>query len=157
MNDKIYMTLKGKKKMEEEFHRLKTQERPTIVKEMEAARAMGDLSENFEYHAARNRLGQIDGKINELDDKLARMEVVDISKISNSKVVFGTCVKLFNVDTEEETSYRIVGDFEADPNNNEISINSPIAKALIGKIVGDEVTVRTPGGIRIFEIIEISL
>jgi len=157
MRNKVYATKNGKLKMEEEFTRLKSELRPKIVLELEAARAMGDLSENFEYHAAKDRLGLIDAKINDLEDKLARLEVVDTSRIDNSKVVFGTKVKLVNLETEEEVAYRIVGDFEAEPSRNEISINSPIAKALIGKKVGDEVTVRTPGGIKQFEVLEIEV
>jgi transcription elongation factor GreA len=157
MSNKIYATKTGKVKMEEEFTRLKNNLRPKIVIELEAARAMGDLSENFEYHAAKDRLGLIDAKINDLEDKLARLEVVDTSKIDNSKVVFGTKVKLVNLETEDEVTYRIVGDFEADASHNEISINSPIAKALIGKKVGDEVTVHTPGGIKQFEVLEIEV
>jgi transcription elongation factor GreA len=157
MVNKVYATKNGKLKMEEEFTRLKNNLRPKIVVELEAARAMGDLSENFEYHAAKDRLGLIDAKINDLEDKLARIEVVDTSKIDNSKVVFGTKVKLVNLETEDEVSYRIVGDFEADASQNEISINSPIAKALIGKKVGDEVTVHTPGGIKQFEVLGIEV
>jgi transcription elongation factor GreA len=156
MREKLYITLGGKKKMEAELSRLKGRERPKVLIELEAARAQGDLAENAEYHAAREKLGILNAKINDLEDKLTRIEVVDISKIDNSKVVFGTSVSLINLNTDEEVTYRIVGDFEADVNKNEISINSPLARALIGKIVGDEVTVSTPGGKKEFEIIEIN-
>jgi len=139
MEDKIYITLIGKKKITEEIRHLKFEVRPKIVKEVEEARAQGDLSENAEYHAARERLAMIDAKTNNLEFKLL------------------TKVKLINLDSMKEISYRIVGDFETDPQNNEISINSPIARALIGKIVGDEVTVRTPGGQKTFEIVEINV
>lgn len=155
MSDKIYITIQGKRKIEEEIKSLKSK-RPKVVIELEDARAQGDLSENAEYHAARERLGHIDGRVMDLENKLATAEIIDITKIDTSKVVFGTRVKLVNVDTEEEVDYRIVGDFEAEPQRFEISINSPIARALIGKTVGDEVTVNTPGGKKEFEIIEIN-
>ncbi len=156
MEGKIYITLVGKRKMEEEVRRLKGKERPKVISEVEVAREHGDLSENAEYHAAKERLGHINGKIADIEDKLTRAVVVDISKIDTSKVVFGTIVTIVNLDNMKESSYRIVGDYEANLDNNEISINSPIARALIGKHVGDEVSVSTPSGKKDFEIIDIN-
>ena len=156
MLEKMYITIEGKRKLEEELSKIRFKDRPKIVRELDEARQQGDLSENAEYHAAKERLAHIDAKINDLETKLVRAEVVDISRIDASKVVFGTKVKLVDLNTGQELTYRIVGDFEADVAKNEISINSPIAKALIGKEAGDSVSVRTPGGQREFEIIEIS-
>ena len=156
MQKRMYMTHKGKQKLEIELRKIKFKDRPKVLTELEAAIAQGDLSENAEYHAAKERLGIINAKIDDLESKLARAEVVDISKIDISKVVFGTLVKLVNLDTMAEISYRIVGDFEAEIENNEISISSPVARVLIGKTVGDEVTVNTPGGVKQFEIVEIN-
>lgn len=153
---KIYITIEGKKRLEEDLSRIKYKERPKVVKELDEARQQGDLAENAEYHAAKERLAHMDAKIDDLESKLARAEVVDISKIDTSRVVFGTRVRLIDLKTDKEMTYRIVGDFEADVSKNEISINSPIAKALIGREEGDNVTVNTPGGQREFEIIEIS-
>ena len=155
MEGKIYITPKGKRKIESEIRRIKTEVRPKIVLELEDARSHGDLSENAEYHAAKERLGHIDGKIQDLEDKLTRIEIVDTSRLETSKVVFGLKVKLVNIESMEESTYRIVGDYEADPLVGEISIHSPIAKALIGKSLGDEVSVVTPGGTKSFEIIGI--
>ncbi len=148
------MTAEGKTQLIKELTRLKA-ERPKIVQEIEIARSHGDLSENAEYHAAKERQGQIEARINFLEDQVSRSEVVNLSKVDGSRVVFGVTVKLFDPQTEREMMYRIVGEHEADLSKGYISVNSPIAKALIGKEVGDEVVVQTPGGSRELEIIGI--
>lgn len=155
MSGRPPITAEGKARLVAELNHLKTVERPNIVKEIETARAHGDLSENAEYHAAKEKQSHIEGRINQLDDYLSRAEVIDVSKVDGSRVVFGVVVKLFDEKSEKELSYRIVGDMESDIQKGHISIGSPIAKALIGKEVGDQVTVQTPGGSRLLEIVEI--
>ena len=132
------------------------QERPKIVDAIEEARAHGDLSENAEYHAAKEQQSHNEGRIAELEDKLSRAEVIDVSKLSGDTVKFGAQVKLVDEDTEEEKVYRIVGDVEADVKEGRVSISSPIARALIGKSVGDTVEVTAPGGARSYEILDIA-
>lgn len=149
------ITPKGHAKLKEELNRLKNVERPKISKEIGAARELGDLSENFEYHAAKDKQGLVEAKIRDLEDKLARAEVIDISKLSGERVVFGATVDLLDVDSEEERSFQIVGEVEADVENGRISISSPLARAVIGKEVGDEVRVPGKGGPRICEISEV--
>jgi transcription elongation factor GreA len=153
--DKYPMTLEGKKKLEVELKELRTVKRPANVKAIEEARAHGDLSENAEYHAAKEQQSLIAGRIEYLEDRISRAEIIDVSKLSGHKVLFGAKVTMENVDTGEETTYRIVGDDEADIDRGSVSISSPIARALIGREVGDEVTIRTPGGSRVVEIVEV--
>lgn len=153
---KFPITPKGFTKLEQEIRQLKYEERPAIIEAIATAREFGDLSENAEYHAAKEKQGFIEGKILDLEDKLSRAEIIDTSKLSNDSVKFGAAVKLIDDDTDEELIYHIVGEYEADMVKSRISISSPIAKALIGKAVGDIVEVQTPKGIRAFEILEIN-
>ncbi len=149
------MTPAGVQKLREELARHK-EERPRISRDIETAREHGDLSENAEYHAAKERQGLIEARIKDLEDKLSRAEVIDPSKLSGDRVRFGATVGLFNVETEEEVTYRIVGAEEADLATGSISILAPLARALIGKEVGDEVTVQLPGGRRRYEITSVA-
>ncbi len=149
------MTPEGNARLREELKQLKEVERHKISREIGVAREHGDLSENAEYHAAKERQGWIEARIKDLEDKLARAEVIDPSKLSGSKVAFGATVKLSNVETEEESVYRLVGADEADLNNGSISITSPLARSLIGREVGDAVKVRMPAGERHYEILEV--
>lgn len=142
-------------RLKAELEQLKKVERPKISQEIGAARELGDLSENFEYHAAKDRQGMIEAKIRVLEDKVARAQVIDPVKLSGDKVVFGAIVSLMDVDTEEERTYRIVGEYEADLSKGEISVSSPVARALIGKEVGDDVKVPGKGGPRVVEITNI--
>jgi len=149
------MTYKGHQRLVEELKRLKSVERPKLVREIEEARGHGDLSENAEFHAAKERQSLLDVQIREIEDRLARAQVIEVSKLSGDRVVFGATVTLAYADTGEKVVYQIVGDHEAEPKNGKISISSPIARALIGKSEGDEVEVRTPTGIRSFEILRL--
>lgn len=155
MTEKIPMTKEGYEKLKAELKRLKEVERPQIIKAIEEARAHGDLSENAEYDAAKEKQLQLMYKIQELEDKLSRAEVIDTSQIKSDKVVFGAKVTLYDINNDKEVIYRIVGEDEANPSLGLISIKSPIARAVIGKKVGDEVEVTTPSGIKNFEIIKI--
>jgi len=155
MEGKIPMTPEGNARLKEELKTLKDIERPKISREIGVARDHGDLSENAEYHAAKDRQGMIEARIKDLEDKLSRAEVIDPSKLSGSKVAFGATVKLSNVDTEEESVYRLIGADEANLDQGSISITSPLARALIGREVGDEVKVRMPAGERLYEILEV--
>lgn len=147
------MTVAGEKALKEELHRLKTVDRPRITEAIAEARAHGDLKENAEYHAAREEQGFSEGRIQEIEGKLADAQVIDITKIAKSgKVLFGVTVSILNLDTDEEKKYQIVGDDESDIKQNKISVNSPIARALIGKEEGDVVAVQTPGGLVEYEI-----
>jgi len=148
------MTPKGAVKLREELTRLK-EERPRISRDIETAREHGDISENAEYHAAKERQGMIEARIKDIEDKLARAEIIDPTKLSGDRVRFGAHVKVTNLDTDEETSYQIVGADEADINSGTISISAPLARALIGKSIGDEVVVTLPAGKRRYEIAEI--
>jgi transcription elongation factor GreA len=149
------MTQSGYEKIQAEVKRLKSVERPSIVKEIEIARAHGDLSENAEYHAAKEKQGHVEGRIAILEDRLARAQVIDPTGQSTDAVRFGLTVNLEDADTGEELTYTILGEEEADAANGTISISSPIARALLGKGVGDSVTVSVPKGKREFEILEI--
>jgi transcription elongation factor GreA len=140
----------------DELKRLKSVERPKNVRDIEEARGHGDLSENAEFHAAKERQSLLDLQIRELEDKLARAQVIDVSKLSGDKVVFGATVSLIDGDTGDKVIYQIVGDHEAQPKNGKISISSPIARALIGKTEGDDVKVQTPTGVRSFEILSVA-
>lgn len=149
------MTPKGLKKIEAELKKLREVDRPANVRAIEEAREHGDLSENAEYKAAKEEQSLIAGRLEYLEDRISRANVIDPSKLSGDRVVFGAKVSLENLDTEEETVYRIIGDDEADIENGTISISSPIARGLIGKEVGDEVVVTTPAGPRKFEIVDV--
>jgi transcription elongation factor GreA len=155
MVEKNPITPEGAQRLREELHRRKTIDRPHISQMIAEARAHGDLSENAEYHAARERGGFNEGRIKELEDKLARAEIIDPTKLAGDKVAFGATVKLLNTSTDDEVTYRILGADEADINTGSISITAPIAKSLLGKEVGDEVKIRTPAGERVYEILEI--
>ncbi|MDK9707903.1 MAG: transcription elongation factor GreA [Desulforhopalus sp.] len=155
MVTRIPMSKTGNQKLREELHRLERIERGVVVKAIEVAREHGDLKENAEYHAAKDRQGHIEGRIIELKDKLARAEVIDCSKVSSKTVVFGTIVKLLDLDTEEEVTYQLLGPEEADVKKGSISVLSPLGKSMLGKEVGDEVRTVTPGGTREFEVIAI--
>jgi transcription elongation factor GreA len=153
---RVPMTGRGYQSLMEELKRLKGVERPKIVREIEEARGHGDLSENAEFHAAKERQSLLDAQIREIEDRLARAQVIEISKLSGDKVVFGATVSLADGDTGDKVVYQIVGDHEAEPKNGKISISSPVARALIGKSEGDEVQVRTPTGVRSFEILSVA-
>ena len=150
------MTVEGYKALETELQRLKSQERPRIIQAIAEARAHGDLSENAEYHAAKEAQGMNEAKVAELEDKLGRADVIDPTKLSGDSVKFGATVELVDEDTDEEVTYKLVGDLEADVKSGKVSISSPIARALIGKAVGDSVEVTTPKGSRSYEILKIS-
>jgi transcription elongation factor GreA len=154
--ERIPMTSEGHKALEEEIKFLKSIERPRIIKAIAEARAHGDLSENAEYHAAKEQQGLNESRVLELEDKLSRAEVIDVSKLSGDTVKFGAIVTLADEDTDEEAKYQIVGEMEADVKKGRVSITSPIARALIGKSVGDSVEVNTPGGGKSYEILKIA-
>ena len=149
------MTAVGYQALDEELKRLKTSERPLVIAQIAEARAHGDLSENAEYHAAKDRQGWIEGRIAEIEDRLARAQVIDVSKLSGSQVKFGATVTVVDEDTEEEGRYQIVGEHEADVKQGRISLTSPLSRAMIGKEVGDVVEVNTPGGVKAYEILKI--
>ena len=153
---RVPMTSRGYQFLMEELKRLKSVERPKNMREIEEARGHGDLSENAEFHAAKERQSLLDVQIREIEDKLARAQVIDVSQLSGERVVFGATVSLADGDTGENVVYQIVGDHEAEPKNGKISISSPVARALIGKSEGDEVEVRTPTGVRSFEILSVN-
>lgn len=153
--EKIPLTLSGHDALGEEIKHLKTVERPRIIKAIAEARAHGDLSENAEYHAAKEQQGLNEARVAELEDIFSRAEVIDVTKLSGEKVVFGCTVSLVDEDTDEEKSYQIVGEFEANVKEGKISITSPIARGLIGKTVGDSVEVNTPGGGKSYEILDV--
>ncbi|RIJ25811.1 transcription elongation factor GreA [Henriciella barbarensis] len=146
------MTAEGHAALDAELKHLKSVERPAVIAAIAEAREHGDLSENAEYHAAKEKQSFIEGRVAELEDKLARAEVIDVTKLKGDKVVFGATVTLIDADTEKEVTYRIVGEDEADIAKGKVSIQSPIARALIGKTVGDEAEVAAPGGARVYEI-----
>ena len=152
---KFPVTEKGFRDITAKLLELKTKDRPGITKAISNARDLGDLSENAEYKAARERQSFIEGKIQELEDKIARSEVIDISKLSGTTIKFGATVKLVDIDSDKESTYQLVGEYESDIENNKISITSPLAKSLIGKSEGDVVEVHTPTGIKEYEILGI--
>lgn len=156
MVEKNPITPDGAQKLRDELHRRKTVDRPAISLMIGEAAAHGDLKENAEYHAAREKGGFNEGRIKELEDKVARMEIIDPSKLAGDKVAFGARVKLLNTTNDEEVTYRLVGADEADIEAGEISVTAPVAKSLLGKEVGDEVKIRTPAGERIYEVLDIS-
>jgi transcription elongation factor GreA len=155
MSDRIPMTPAGHAKLEAELKRLKTEERPRNVREIEEARAHGDISENAEFHAAKEQQSHIEGRIRSVEDKLARAQVIDPSGPPPDAVRFGVTVVLFDVESDEEVTYTLVGEDESDVSEGRISFTSPIARALLGKAVDDEVKVQVPKGTRSFEIRDI--
>lgn len=153
---RIPMTPQGHEKLREELKRLKTVERAKNIRDIEEARAHGDLSENAEYHAAKEKQGILNGRIVDLEHKLSHAEVIDPKQIRDrSKIVFSATITVLDLNSEEEITYQIVGDEESDIKQNRIAISSPIARGFIGKSVGDEARVQTPKGVREFEVIEI--
>ncbi len=145
MSNKFPMTVQGEQKLREELNRLKSVERPRVIEAIAEARGHGDLKENAEYHAAKDQQGFLEGRIAEVEHKLANSQIIDVTKLPKSvRVVFGTTVQLINASTDEEVKYKIVGDDEADLKLGMISVNSPIARALIGKNKGDTIIVKTP-------------
>ncbi|WP_119270338.1 transcription elongation factor GreA [Taklimakanibacter deserti] len=153
--DKVPMTAAGHAAMMDEIKHLKSVERPRIIRAIEEARSHGDLSENAEYHAAKEQQGWTEARVAELEDKISRAEVIDISKLSGDTVKFGAKVTLVDEDTEDKSIYQIVGEFEADVKKGMISVSSPIARAIIGKRTGDSVEVATPGGGKSYEIVKV--
>jgi transcription elongation factor GreA len=151
-DQRIPITTGGLGRLKEELKRLKAVERPKIVKEIAEARSHGDLSENAEYHAAKEKQSHIEGRIMQVEDWIARAEVIDVGKLSGDRVVFGATVTLADGDSGDEVRYQVVGELEADLKKGKISVTSPIARALIGRSEGDVVKVRTPGGEREYEI-----
>ena len=149
------MTANGLTRLQDELKHLKQNERPAVIKAIAEAREHGDLSENAEYHAAREKQSFIEGRVMELEDKLARCEVIDISKLSGDVVRFGATVTLVDEDTDEELTYQLVGEWEADVKDGRLSISAPIARAVIGKSEGDSVEVATPAGDRSYEILKV--
>ena len=149
------MTAEGYQALDDELKRLKTLERPTVIAAIAEARLHGDLSENAEYHAAKDRQGWIEGQIAEIEDKMARAQVIDVSKLSGAQVKFGATVSVVDEDTEESARYQIVGEHEADVKQGRVSITSPIARAMIGKESGETVEVNTPGGVKAYEITKV--
>ncbi|HIC72869.1 MAG TPA: transcription elongation factor GreA [Alphaproteobacteria bacterium] len=154
--ERIPMTAEGYERLETELKRLKTVERPDVIKSISAAREHGDLAENAEYHAARERQSFIEGRVRELEDKLSRAEVIDVSKLSGKEIKFGATVTLADEETDEKKTYQLVGADEADVNNGRLSITSPVARALIGRGIGELVHVETPSGGRSYEVIKIN-
>ena len=153
--ERIPMTAAGFKSLEDEVNQLKNVDRHEVIKMIAEARAHGDLSENAEYHAAKERQSFIEGRVMELEDQIGRAEVIDVSKLSGSSVKFGATVTLADEDSNEKRKFQIVGDVESDAKNGRISISSPIARAVIGKSKGDTVEVAAPGGARSYEILKV--
>ncbi len=152
----IPMTVQGAQRLRDELHELKTVKRPAIIEAIAEAREHGDLKENAEYHAAREAQGFCEGRIQDIEGKLANAQIIDITKLTNNgKVIFGSTVTILNLDSEEEVTYKVVGDDEADIKNNLISVNSPIARGLIGKQQDDVVNITTPSGVVEFEITDV--
>jgi transcription elongation factor GreA len=153
--EKIPLTRAGFDKIDAELKHLKTVERPTIIQAIAEARALGDLSENAEYHSAKEKQSFIEGRIKELEGVISLADIIDTSKLSGS-IKFGATVELVDEDTDEEKTYLIVGEYEADIENGKLNIKSPLARALIGKDEGDSVEVRTPGGQRSYEVLKVT-
>jgi transcription elongation factor GreA len=153
--ERVPMTIEGFQTLESELQRLKSQERPRIIQQIAEARAHGDLSENAEYHAAKEAQGLNEARVAELEDRIGRADVIDTSKLSGNTVKFGATVTLVDEDTDDKVKYRIVGDFEANVREGKISISSPIARALIGKSKNDTAEVTTPKGARSYKILKI--
>ncbi|MBF0664588.1 MAG: transcription elongation factor GreA [Brevundimonas sp.] len=153
--EKVPMTAEGYRALDDQLKQLKSVERPSVIAAISEAREHGDLSENAEYHAAKERQGWIEGQIAEIEDKISRAQVIDVSKLSGDQVKFGATVTVVDEDTEEEGTYQIVGEHEADVKAGKISVASPIARAMISKEVGDVVEVNTPGGVKAYEILKV--
>lgn len=152
---KVPMTKLGHQRLKKELARLKKEERPKVVADIEEARAHGDLSENAEYDAAKDRQGFIEGRIREIQGKLAQAEVIDPTSLGGDRVVFGATVTIYDFDNDDESTYQIVGDDEADIKDAKISYGSPIARALIGKSIGEETTIKAPKGDRVVEVMDV--
>jgi len=155
MSDKVPMTAGGFARLEEELRYLKTTARPEVIRAIAEAREHGDLSENAEYHAARERQSFIEGRVAELEDKIARAEVIDVASLNGKTVKFGATVTLVDEDTDAKAAYQLVGEMEADVKEGRLSITAPLARALIGKEVGDSVEVMTPAGSKAYEILKV--
>ncbi len=149
------MTVPGYKVLDDELRRLKSIERPAVIAAISEARSHGDLSENAEYHAAKERQGWIEGQIADIEDKISRAQVIDVSKLNGKQIKFGATVTVIDEDTEEEGRYQVVGDHEADVKAGKISLSSPLSRSMIGKEVGDVVEVVTPGGVKAYEITKV--
>ncbi|PLX94830.1 MAG: transcription elongation factor GreA [Desulfuromonas sp.] len=155
MSQSIPMTREGHQRLQEELKRLIRVDRPKVVQDIAEARGHGDLSENAEYDAAKDRQGFIEGRIKELNDKIARAQVIDPAELDSDKVLFGATVTLFDVDSEAEVTYQIVGEDEADIKAGKISVTSPVGKALIGHHLDDEVRIKVPSGLKVYEVTDI--
>lgn len=153
--ERIPMTAEGHAALQAELKVLKSVERPNIIAAISEARSHGDLSENAEYHAAKEKQSFIEGRISELDDKLARADIIDVSKLNGKKIRFGATVTIIDVDSEEKFTYKIVGEDEASVKDGKISVTSPLARAMIGKEEGDEAEVSAPSGARAYEIAKV--
>ena len=154
--DKFPITVNGEKKLREELDRLTNIERPRIIDAISTAREHGDLKENAEYHAAKEEQGLMEAKINDIESALSNAQVIDVQEIPETgRVIFGSTIKLYDVNSDQEIVYKIVGNLESDPTNGLISIDTPIAKGLVGKFIDDEVTIITPSGQLTYEIIEV--
>jgi transcription elongation factor GreA len=153
--ERIPMTKQGLEKLRTELNRLESVEKPQNIRAIEEARGHGDLSENAEYHAAKERQSFLEGKINELKAIIGKSEVLEVESGPADRIVFGRTVRLYNLQTEGEITYQLLGPYESDPENGKISVTSPLGQALVGKEEGDEISVRTPGGVQEFEILEI--
>ena len=149
------MTAEGYRALDEELKRLKTIERPAVIAAISEARSHGDLSENAEYHAAKERQGWIEGRIAEIEDKISRAQIIDVSKLSGAQVKFGATVTVVDEDTEDQARYQIVGEHEADVKQGRLSLTSPLARGMIGKEPGDVVEVITPAGVKAYEILKV--
>jgi transcription elongation factor GreA len=156
MVERVPMSKNGYEKLRAELRQLEKHDRMEVIKSIEVARAHGDLKENAEYHTAKDRQGHIEGRIMELKDKLGRAEVIDCTQVVSGKVVFGTVVSLVDLDSDEEVKYQLLGPEESDVKKGSISVFSPIGQSIIGKEVGDEVKVVTPGGVRELEVVDIT-
>jgi transcription elongation factor GreA len=154
---KMPITKAGFEKLKKELENIKTVSMPENIKDIEIARAHGDISENAEYHAAKERQSFLQGKIQEIENNLATSYIVSLDGLTNEKVVFGSTVTLEDINSGNGITYQLVGPFESDINENKISVTSPIGKALIGKCIGDEISVKAPGGVREFEVVDISI
>jgi transcription elongation factor GreA len=153
--ERIPITKQGLEKLRTELNRLESVEKPQNIRAIEEARGHGDLSENAEYHAAKERQSFLEGKINDLKAIIGKSEVLEVESGPADRIVFGRTVRLYNLQTEEEITYQLLGPYESDPENGKISVTSPLGQALVGKEEGDEIRVRTPGGVQEFEILEI--
>jgi transcription elongation factor GreA len=155
MVERIPMSQSGHLKLKQELERLEKIERPDVVRAIETARAHGDLKENAEYHAAKERQSLIEGRILELKDKLGRAEVIDCTKVGTARAVFGAVITLMDLRTDEEITYQLLGPEESDVKNGSISVLAPLGRSILGKTIGDEIVTKTPGGVREFELIDI--